>query len=183
MLMPFDKGQVGKFCELSGTSSQMGRGCSWEKSRETKGVGRGAEFLSYPVQAQQHLDVSSVMLHWRFPGSCCEHRSLFHQEISRQCSVDVCSASPAQEMSVLIELPCPERAFCWALSESLPLKWHILLSRKGYSYIMYGYWLDAAAGRMFVITLIHFSHILLNALLIFVPWESLSWCFYLTEIV
>lgn len=69
MVMPIDKGQVVKFWELSVTCSEMGCGCSWEKIEKQKavaaGVGRGAEFLSFPapspVQAQQHLDVPSVM--------------------------------------------------------------------------------------------------------------------------
>lgn len=164
--MPIDKGQVGKFCELSVTPSEMGCGCSWEKSRETKGVGRGAEFLSFPapfpVQAQQHLDVPSVMLLWGFPGSCCEQ-----QEPLSSGNI------PGVLGECAAVLPLLGRCLCWlswgtqkprAPSGSLPLKWCIPLFRRRCSSLVCGYWLDGGFSLVFVITLSHFSHSLLNAL-------------------
>lgn len=68
MVMPIDKGQVVKFWELS-LVQKWDVAVVERKIEEQKavaaGVGRGAEFLSFPasspVQAQQHLDVPSAM--------------------------------------------------------------------------------------------------------------------------
>lgn len=92
------------------------RNGTWLQLREKQGNkrgGQGAEFLSFPtpspVQAQQHLDVPSEMLLWDSLGAAGSSRRLFHQEISRGCSVN---APTAGEMPVLIELCCPARAVC-----------------------------------------------------------------------
>lgn len=75
--MPIDKGQVVKFWSCLSLVQKWDVAVVERKIEKQKavaaGVGRGAEFLSFPapspVQAQQHLDVPWVMaalgIQWR----------------------------------------------------------------------------------------------------------------------
>lgn len=77
MVMPIDKGQVVKFWSCLSLVQKWDVAVVERKIEKQKavaaGVGRGAEFLSFPapspVQAQQHLDVPWVMaalgIQWR----------------------------------------------------------------------------------------------------------------------